>query len=417
MSTMTCSQCESELVPLNSKCAGCGASVVEPFTLSTRTDAEQERALVVESRLGSVRKPLVSAKKVSAAIRIVSLVLGLLILTFCSTAGCANGNMAKVMQRSKEEYLHDAHDMEGSLLVYDVNQRERAEAVGDVQRMLAQNTRNLYIVQSEVHECKCPRNDDLHFEAAGGRGSNRCMCLHYVLLRSSLIEQQKDHHGETHDQDDFVVIYWAPALVVWLAGHLVLAPLASNTVSSRLLRHERYLKSQDASKVLEEYRRHKSRFGNGETQVLSECRQACLLFDGTRIVYNIPMRMDEVSVGRNRSNHICLRHPNERFATLRISKKHFVIYRCWKDYLIRDVGSMNGVRLNGAMLARDEVLPLNNGDKIEVGESIVLEFRFGYMQVGDSSCSYRYPYQRQISSEVMVEVSIGELDTVKGNSD
>ncbi len=70
---------------------------------------------------------------------------------------------------------------------------------------------------------------------------------------------------------------------------------------------------------------------------------------------------DEISIGREPSNHLCL-------ADMSVSRRHCLLKRADEQYKIIDLGSFNGTLING--VAVKEHL-LNHGDQIAVGDSLL----------------------------------------------
>lgn len=75
----------------------------------------------------------------------------------------------------------------------------------------------------------------------------------------------------------------------------------------------------------------------------------------------------QVTVGRSKKNHICLKHPS-------VSRRHASIF--WKQgqYYIRDYGSSVGTFINGRKIQPNEPFPLHNKDEIRFGVADVFEF-------------------------------------------
>jgi len=69
---------------------------------------------------------------------------------------------------------------------------------------------------------------------------------------------------------------------------------------------------------------------------------------------------DQVTIGREADNDICLKDPE-------VSRHHAIIQRQGEVYHIVDKGSSNGTFLNGARLTGTAAL--NNGDTITIGKS------------------------------------------------
>lgn len=76
--------------------------------------------------------------------------------------------------------------------------------------------------------------------------------------------------------------------------------------------------------------------------------------------------MDEVSVGRHPDSNIFL-------DDITVSRRHSVIERTGQQFLIRDVGSLNGTYVNHDRIDHKSIV---DGDEIQVGR-FVLIFRVG----------------------------------------
>jgi adenylate cyclase len=77
--------------------------------------------------------------------------------------------------------------------------------------------------------------------------------------------------------------------------------------------------------------------------------------DGT--VYDYDMLKPEVAIGRGKDNDIVLKDTT-------ISRNHAKITRSGQDYILMDLGSYNGLRVNGRWVQN---ALLNNGDEIRIG--------------------------------------------------
>ena len=73
---------------------------------------------------------------------------------------------------------------------------------------------------------------------------------------------------------------------------------------------------------------------------------------------------EEISLGRDKDNDIFLKDPF-------ISKQHMIIVRDEGNYFLEDLNSANGTFINQEKV--EDVVPLKNGDIIEVGN---IEFLF-----------------------------------------
>ena len=73
----------------------------------------------------------------------------------------------------------------------------------------------------------------------------------------------------------------------------------------------------------------------------------------------IPLALAVMTVGRRESNDICLRFPN-------VSGQHceFIFKR--GVWTVRDLGSQNGVKINGDKVLTTEPRPLRPGDAVQI---------------------------------------------------
>ena len=76
----------------------------------------------------------------------------------------------------------------------------------------------------------------------------------------------------------------------------------------------------------------------------------------------IPLELPEVSIGRDKSNPICINDVS-------VSRRHSVISRTGDQFNIKDLGSHNGTRVNGTPVGERT---LEHGDMIAMGDSLLL---------------------------------------------
>ena len=88
--------------------------------------------------------------------------------------------------------------------------------------------------------------------------------------------------------------------------------------------------------------------------------------EGQKEIYDL--RLPVIKIGRAGDNHLSF--PRERT----ISGHHGEIYREGKDFFIRDLGSTNGVFVNGQKV---ESAPLKEGDEIKLGDKVFSFTRSG----------------------------------------
>lgn len=99
-----------------------------------------------------------------------------------------------------------------------------------------------------------------------------------------------------------------------------------------------------------------------EARPLAAPRPARLSWDGNRV----NVGRDGVTIGRSRRCEIVIDDAN-------VSRRHAQVTREGNDWVLKDLESTNGTRLNGSPVQRPELL--RAGDKIGVGAAII-EFSF-----------------------------------------
>ncbi|MBV8221238.1 MAG: FHA domain-containing protein [Solirubrobacterales bacterium] len=90
----------------------------------------------------------------------------------------------------------------------------------------------------------------------------------------------------------------------------------------------------------------------------ARAQKALLLIDGKRLVVG----PSGVTIGRGRQADVVLNDPN-------VSRQHAEIRPRGGSWVLADLGSTNGSKLNGRQIEGSEVL--RDGDEIEVGESLM----------------------------------------------
>jgi len=90
--------------------------------------------------------------------------------------------------------------------------------------------------------------------------------------------------------------------------------------------------------------------------------------DGERAGQEIPLLEQNLTVGRSHSNLL-------RFTDRRVSRTHAVIVQSSRAFYIRDEQSSHGTFLNGRRIPPGKNILMKDGDRIEIGDSQILEFR------------------------------------------
>ena len=81
-------------------------------------------------------------------------------------------------------------------------------------------------------------------------------------------------------------------------------------------------------------------------------------------IYEI--RKDALSIGRSRESDLFLEDP-------RVSRSHASVLKTNGGiYVLRDEGSANGTKLNGQLVNKFQMLPLAEGDRIQIGETVLV---------------------------------------------
>jgi pSer/pThr/pTyr-binding forkhead associated (FHA) protein len=81
-------------------------------------------------------------------------------------------------------------------------------------------------------------------------------------------------------------------------------------------------------------------------------------------VYEV--RKDELSIGRSRESDIFLED-------LAVSRLHAKIVNLGSgNYALKDEGSANGTKVNGQLVNKYQTYPLQEGDKIQLGQTILV---------------------------------------------
>jgi len=92
-----------------------------------------------------------------------------------------------------------------------------------------------------------------------------------------------------------------------------------------------------------------------------------VIIKGPNIGDKFLINKSKLTIGRNLESDIFL-------DDITVSRKHAVLKRSGNDFLIKDLGSLNGSYVNGEIV--DNVV-LKNGDRVQIGKYIFLFFYFG----------------------------------------
>jgi len=93
-------------------------------------------------------------------------------------------------------------------------------------------------------------------------------------------------------------------------------------------------------------------------------RAGLIVLKGPIIGEKFLLKKPSLSIGRRSDSDILL-------DDITVSRNHAVIKKINKEYLIKDLESLNGTYLNGRIISQSR---LNNGDRIQIGKYIFLFF-------------------------------------------
>jgi pSer/pThr/pTyr-binding forkhead associated (FHA) protein len=125
----------------------------------------------------------------------------------------------------------------------------------------------------------------------------------------------------------------------------------------------------------------------------------------------VPLVRDEITIGRKEGNTIRLTERN-------VSRKHARISRANGAVAIEDLGSYNGVRVNGTRISQRTVLAVS--DRVQIGDYLIELKAEGVEQpvnyedartVSRSSASTRRSSRRRCRRAVPAAVPMGLADT------
>jgi len=89
---------------------------------------------------------------------------------------------------------------------------------------------------------------------------------------------------------------------------------------------------------------------------------------GPRVGQAFDLTMPVITIGREAGNDIVLEDPQ-------VSRHHARLTQQGGLYIVEDLGSTNGTFLNGRRVMTP--MPINAGDKLGLGDTVVLEVQFG----------------------------------------
>lgn len=139
------------------------------------------------------------------------------------------------------------------------------------------------------------------------------------------------------------------------------------------------LAAEACAKAPNEARAHRfwTTIGNGAVPTLIESHEPeSLRLIGTPFGYSIPAERSSITLGRNRSADVVIRDSSDDYRTLRISRLHVTLHRCWGAHVLVD-DSRHGTKLNHRIAPRGVPVLLRDRDKICLANALLLEFRIG----------------------------------------
>ncbi len=113
--------------------------------------------------------------------------------------------------------------------------------------------------------------------------------------------------------------------------------------------------------------------GPSETSACAAPAQLVVIAGG-RIGQVAQVSVPELAIGRERGNDLVLEAPG-------VSRRHAVIARQPASYTVEDLGSRNGVVLNGRRLASGERADIKHGDVLALSEVRLLFLQCGQAQL------------------------------------
>ncbi len=89
-----------------------------------------------------------------------------------------------------------------------------------------------------------------------------------------------------------------------------------------------------------------------------------IIIKGPNIGDKFYLTKDKFSIGRSSDSDILL-------DDITVSRQHAIIEKHNEEFIMRDLGSLNGSYINGKIITESK---LNNGDKLQIGKYIFLFF-------------------------------------------
>jgi pSer/pThr/pTyr-binding forkhead associated (FHA) protein len=93
-------------------------------------------------------------------------------------------------------------------------------------------------------------------------------------------------------------------------------------------------------------------------------KSGIIIIKGPNIGEEFYLTKDKFSIGRSSDSDILL-------DDITVSRQHAVIEKHKDEFIMRDLGSLNGTYINGGIITESK---LNNGDKLQIGKYIFLFF-------------------------------------------
>ncbi|MCL5073401.1 MAG: FHA domain-containing protein [Actinobacteria bacterium] len=93
-------------------------------------------------------------------------------------------------------------------------------------------------------------------------------------------------------------------------------------------------------------------------------KSGIIIIKGPNIGDKFYLTKDKFSIGRSSDSDILL-------DDITVSRQHAIIEKNNEEFILRDLGSLNGTYINGKIINEAK---LNNGDKLQIGKYIFLFF-------------------------------------------